>query len=377
VVPPIDESPIELPPEKPMLSGVALHGLAGDVIGKLDPHTEASNAALLVQLLIRFGTQIGPIPYFRAEAARHYTNEYAVIVGRTAIARKGSSDTQISQVFDPIEPEFRINNRQHGLSSGEGLIWIVRDPVEEQRPIKDKGGKFTRQNETVVTDPGVPDKRLYILEAEFGSTIRVMGRDGSNLSGIIRCAWDDDALKSLTKNSPAKATDPHISIIGHCTNQELLRNLDSTEAANGFGNRFLWIHAERSKLLPDGGAFETVDLSSVTSRLQRAIEFARTVDEMRRDEEARELWHAVYGELSEGKVGLLGAMTARAEAHVMRLAMLYALLDQSRQSSAFTWRLVSPYGNPQKTALGTSSEIALATLSPMRSYVHSEIPQSG
>ena len=37
----------------------------------------------------------------------------------------------------------------------------------------------------------------------------------------------------------------------------------------------------------------------------------------------------VYGDLSKGKPGLLGAVTARAEAQTMRLACIYALLDLS------------------------------------------------
>jgi hypothetical protein len=40
-------------------------------------------------------------------------------------------------------------------------------------------------------------------------------------------------------------------------------------------------------------------------------------------------WHEVYEQLSEGKPGLAGSLLARAEAHVMRLACLYALLDLS------------------------------------------------
>jgi hypothetical protein len=48
---------------------------------------------------------------------------------------------------------------------------------------------------------------------------------------------------------------------------------------------------------------------------------------MRRDEEARRLWHQIYAELSEGHAGLFGAVTSRAEAQTMRLACLYALLD--------------------------------------------------
>jgi hypothetical protein len=45
--------------------------------------------------------------------------------------------------------------------------------------------------------------------------------------------------------------------------------------------------------------------------------------------DAREIWRAVYGPLSEGKPGLFGALVARAEAQVVRLACIYALLDLS------------------------------------------------
>src|SRR5262249_20119673 len=49
--------------------------------------------------------------------------------------------------------------------------------------------------------------------------------------------------------------------------------------------------------------------------------------EIKRNEEARELWFDVYPELAYGKPGLLGAVIGRAEAQVMRLAAIYALLD--------------------------------------------------
>ena len=40
-------------------------------------------------------------------------------------------------------------------------------------------------------------------------------------------------------------------------------------------------------------------------------------------------WEAVYGPLSEGKVGMFGAVTGRSEAQTRRLAALYAVLDES------------------------------------------------
>ena len=43
----------------------------------------------------------------------------------------------------------------------------------------------------------------------------------------------------------------------------------------------------------------------------------------------RALWHKEYARLSEGYPGMFGAMTARSEAQVMRLACIYALLGCS------------------------------------------------
>jgi DNA replicative helicase MCM subunit Mcm2 (Cdc46/Mcm family) len=58
-----------------------------------------------------------------------------------------------------------------------------------------------------------------------------------------------------------------------------------------------------------------------------ATDLAKARGRLQFDENARAIWHKVYAELSEGKPGLLGAVTARGEAHVVRLALTYALLD--------------------------------------------------
>src|SRR5262249_41645544 len=118
-------------------------------------------------------------------------------------------------------------------------------------------------------------------------------------------------------------------------------------AANGFGNRFLWLCARRSKCLPEGGALADAALAPVARAVAEAVSGARRVGRIERDDAARALWHEIYRDLSEGRPGLLGAMTARAEAQVMRLACLYALLDRSdlvrvehlRAALAF-WRYV-------------------------------------
>jgi hypothetical protein len=215
------------------------------------------------------------------------------------------------------------------LASGEGLIWGVRDPIYKQEPIREK--RQVTGYQKVLVDEGVEDKRLLIVESEFASPLRIMTRDGNTLSATIRQAWDSGNLRILNKNSPAIATDPHVSIIGHITDEELRRYLDQTEISNGFANRFLWTLVKRSKLLPEGGKpLDQTSLNSLVSRLHEALEFARDFDSViKRDESARSLWFEVYEELSAEETGLLGSVTSRAEAQVTRLSALYAILDLS------------------------------------------------
>ena len=307
----------------------AFNGLAGEFIGLVLPHTEADPAALLLSFFVAFGNVVGRGAHFVADGAKHHTNLNSVLVGQTSRGRKGSSWSQVRRPFETIDSTWAADCIQLGLSSGEGLIWAVRDPLEKQEALREKPRGPVNGYQTVVEDPGVSDKRLLVVEQEFASTLRVMGRDGNTLSASIRQAWDSGDLRVLTRNSPVRATGAHISIIGHITRDEVLRYLDSTEAGNGFANRFLWACARRSKQLPDGGRIQEVDFGPFTRRLRAAVEFARGVGEIKRDEAARGLWHEVYSELSREVPGLLGAVIARAEAQTMRLACIYALLDQS------------------------------------------------
>lgn len=294
-------------------------GVIGELVETLAPHTESDPVALLVQALVCFGSIIGRRAHFLADGALHYTNLYAVLVGRTAKGRKGTSWAHIKRLFRQIDPVWRIES---GLASGEGLIYHVRDASYSQR-----GSRNGSAGDPVMDDAGVSDKRVLIAESEFAKVLRQLEREHSTLSPVLRDAWDHGELSTLTKNSPMKATGAHISIIGHITAEELQRYLTATEAANGFGNRFLWLCVQRSKLLPDGGDARIG--TRLADALRDAVSFARNVDCMTRDDAARALWHSAYEKLSAGGYGLLASMTGRAEAQVMRLACVYALSDCS------------------------------------------------
>jgi hypothetical protein len=320
---PVPEAPAWPDP----LGEPAYHGLAGEFVRMIEPHTEADPAALLFQFLTVFGSIVGRNRYYAVEGDRHYANLFLVLVGATAKGRKGTSLGHVRRVAKALDPEWQT---VAGLSSGEGLIWGARDPIVKREPIRERG-RVTGYQE-VESDPGVSDKRLLVVETEFASTLRVLGREGNTLSAIVRQAWDTGDLATLTKNTPARATGAHVSIIGHVTADEARRYLDRTEIGNGFGNRLLWACARRSKRLPFGGAAQSLDLQPLTRELRAAVDFGSLGSfgsGVSFDAHARELWAAEYDALSEGRPGLLGALTSRSEAQTVRLALVYALLDRS------------------------------------------------
>jgi hypothetical protein len=325
----------------------AFHGLAGRIVNVIEPASEASRPALLVQALLGFGNVIERSAYFVVEADRHHANEFAVLVGRTSKARKGTSWGRIYRLYQEVEEQWAAERVQTGLSSGEGLIWAVRDPITKREKIKEDTEIVYVE---VEADPGIEDKRLLIQEPEFANVLKQTERQGNTLSALLRQAWDGGNLRSMTKNSPARSTGAHISLIGHITADELRRYLTQTETANGYANRHLWICTDRSKQLPEGGHIDSRELNAVRDELIEAVAFARSLgnsaprddahsmwkltvpgstNEVTRDDEARAIWREIYGPLSEGRPGLAGALVARAEAHVLRLSLIYALMDRS------------------------------------------------
>ncbi len=292
----------------------ALHGPAGEFVTRTAPHTESDPMALLAQFLVAFGAAAGRDVHYAVEATRHHLNEFVILVGPSGKGRKGSSWDHVDALLEQVDPDFTERCISSGLSSGEGLIWEVRDP--------DAGERETRVG---------PDKRRLVLESEFAQVLKVLAREGNTLSPVIRNAWDAKTLQTIAKNAPVRARDAHIAIVGHITKDELLRFISATELANGFFNRFLVIAVQRSQELPFGGRLAGDELSRVRAAVLTALRFASLPRLLTFDAHARERWIDVYGPLSRGEHGLLGAATRRAEAHVVRLAAIYATLDCSER----------------------------------------------
>jgi phage/plasmid primase-like uncharacterized protein len=328
----------------PELDQIVFRGIAGRFVELACRKSEADPAAVLITFLVRIGVEIGRKPFVRVGDTPHYLNLMAAIVGQTSKARKGTSAAPIQALISYLirtfcntqDTENRLNSYNSfnsysvakktpgPLSTGEGLIWAVRDPIEQWTI-----DKKTKKGEMQTVDPGIEDKRLYVEDQEFASGLKCTKREGNTLATAIRCLWDDGTAEPLTKTSRAKTTGAHIGIITHITNEELLKSLDEVEAFTGFSNRFDWFLVRRQGFEPFPEPMPEKDLHGIAADVFKIVTFYEKETEIKLSDAARQYWAEIYKDLSTGYPGFVGGVLNRAEAQVTRLSLLYACLDMS------------------------------------------------
>jgi hypothetical protein len=176
-------------------------------------------------------------------------------------------------LLECVDPAFDHANVSNGLASGQGLLYRLRDaplPV----PPESSGGRAHSP------DGGVADKRLLVVEEEFGQQLRLMNGRESTLSSVPRTAWDAKTLNSMTKGEPLAVTDPHVGLIAQIAGEELESTAGATEYTNGFFNRFLFVYVRRTKSLPFADPLPESEIAPIVRRVAMIfalLDGARTI----------------------------------------------------------------------------------------------------
>jgi hypothetical protein len=280
------------------------HGPLGEIVRAVAPHTEADPVGVLGTLLASVGAAMGNLRYIYQGSAQA-PNLFVVLVGDSSTGRKGTAGSIAREVMNRAYPEWN-QLIVPGLGSGEGLVGYLKANEKQGEP------------------------RALVMESEFGRLLTVMGREGSTLSPMVRDAWDGVPMGRILAREQSIVHRHHVGIVAHVTPVELRAKLNGTDAANGFGNRFIWLAVRRTRLVPfPASPVEHID-SGLFAAVGAAITEAQTPGEVPWSPDARDAWEDLYLEQSLRRPwGLSGAMTARREAQVVRLALVYALLDRS------------------------------------------------
>ncbi len=305
---PIGHEPVDWGDDRPwpILDRAARYGLAGDILSAIEEQTEADPVAILSTELVAYGNAIGPGSRALVGDDEHPGKLFAALVGSSASGGKGTSYGAVRPILRTADEEWLKAAYRTGFVSGEAFVANL-------------SGRHAAD--------GVPiEKRAFIIEPEFARLLAVNRRDGSTSSPIIRGAWDDGRLQLIRAKETLCVDGTHTSILAHITPEELREKLSSVDVANGFANRFLFLCVRRARRLPSGGYIEPAIIGSLGKRLRLAMEHGRIARILHRTKRAEEIWAEFY--LAEPEpAGLLGTLTARANAQKLRLSVLYALLD--------------------------------------------------
>ena len=293
------------------LESAALHGLAGEIVSSVTPHSEVDPVGLLLHVLVFFGNAVGGSPHFLVASDRHPLNLFFVAVGQTSKARKGVAFHHAKQLFQLAAPEWSRSCLETGASSGEGLIASI----------------LKRTTTTCNSRP----PSLLVFEPELGSALHRMHLQGNTLAQVLRQGWDSGPLGVLTRKDPLKAESSHLSFIGHVTSFELKELIARRDIFGGSANRILWVCVRRHGIHPEVGGLPNSSVERLAAKISSAIETGATAGKLTFSSSAEEQWKELYQGLSSEGQGVLGAVTSRGEAQVLRLSGVFALLDKSTE----------------------------------------------
>lgn len=296
------------------------YGFTGKLAQTATHGIEVNQVAAAMVFLSFLGAYVGRDTFLHINNTIHHPRLFTLHIGRSGTG-KGDAQQLIWRVMRRInEMNSGLLGGCHsgGLSTREGLIMLMHDGIGET--------------------PEILDKRLWIVESEFANMLHQSKREGNTLSSCLREMWDGNSSSPATKSSRIACTAPHVGIHANITPSELNALLSSKEMNNGFANRFLMVWAENIGNVPFPKTTPQSVIDALATKVMEIIRFAKggypnTQDshEMMLSAGAEAYYCSIYPTLN-APVGndFLTGMLNRRKPYVLRLAMLFALTDQTR-----------------------------------------------
>ena len=305
----------------PTLRQEAYHGLLGEILNSVEPCTESDPVTVLLGLLCCFGSCVGRGAWYMLDSDKHHPALFIGVVGLTS-DRKGTGFSVARKIFESIDPVWAKLSVCNGIGSGQGLI----ERVSDESKLLTMNKKTGIVEEQII--PGGEDKRCLLRLEELALCFTLQRTESSTLGPTLLAAWGGDKLDIPNrKTNLISASNYSISILGD-TQPGTIRNLvdKGIEKYNGWMNRFLWAAVQSTKDL--GLDAKLYNLNHYMTRLTDALSFAKQAGQASVDDEAKALYQSRYSGLKRSGNSI--PHTERAAQYVIRLALIYALVDCSK-----------------------------------------------
>ena len=296
-------------PEPP--APVAYRGILGELVDAVGESTEADPVALLGTFITMFGAACG---HWRTVHHGDWQagNVFTILVGESGEAgRKGTSLATARDIFRAAYPPLD-DFWAPGLGSGEGLVGFLK------RRQPDPDDKFRKV-----------EHRMLLVESEFGRLLRVIAREGSTVSQLMREAYDGVPIGRLLAREDDIIPWHHVSLIGHITPGELRGSLAAVDKSNGFVNRGLWLCVRRARIVSTTVPAAPLAAPYVKA-LHQAIVEAQAPAVLDLTDDAKGWWGSYRLTAAASRQGgLADALTARSATHIARVALIYVMADRA------------------------------------------------
>jgi hypothetical protein len=325
--------PARGPAAPPALTAPMFYGPLGDVVRTLDPLTEADPRGVMTCLLVMLGNWIGRRYYLATGADRHFPAQQALLVGKSALARKGTAGNLAKAAMEVFDPEWSQNNVFHAVNSGQGIAHTVKILAEQTKEKVPFGG----------------DKRALFRIDEFADVLKKSRGESNTILQTLRVAWDGGTLENTSISRGLRVSGATISMIGMITEAELRELVDPAQLATGSYNRINFCMVERSKGLPGHPPTITSEHLAGMGRLRKAIDglqskitfFTEGMSEpitlapegipapIKLSDAAEEMTIELKARWETEGANWVEQANTRSYAHILRYGLIYAVADAS------------------------------------------------
>lgn len=306
----------------PVFDKEKLPGAIGQIVREYDTYTEADPVAVFMTIMTQLSALLsyegGPFLMVNNRPMR--PNLYTLILGDTALGRKGTSYENAQQLMS-MTPIATITH--NGVDSGEGLISLLSHAEDETHEDMQK------------------TKQVFVHFDEYATFMGKGRAEGSTLHNHLRTAWSGKSLQNKTRDKKLEARDYSLSVVGHATYRELRNLLGENDIYGGSLNRNILVHSHRSKKLPNPPYLERDLLAlwqtEINGALNRAMNLPVVLDgyPIVRSDAASRAWVKIYEDDSANEeTEAVRAATNRILVQEQKMQLLLAVLDGRKEISA-------------------------------------------
>ncbi|MES9589947.1 DUF3987 domain-containing protein [Streptomyces sp. NPDC094045] len=210
------------------------YGPLGDAVANAMDHTEADPIGVYASALALYSTAFGG--KVELENGRPVAI-WTVLVGRSAIGRKGTALGTAKRLLGPSVGAFLDARTVSGISSGPSLVNTL----------------YSMELESAGTETGI-DGRAMCIEEEWPGVLK-RSRRCPTFTEQMCTVWDGRTVRNITKGKNGQRDEqiveqPLMGFHAHITPGAWEQHVKSKDALGGIYNRMLPVLVERSQMLP-------------------------------------------------------------------------------------------------------------------------------